>query len=266
MFNERLNLDGKVALVVGGGGEGIGGYTSRALAEAGAAIVVADLNDAALDAAQVLLRQTPAKWATIRADVTREEEIASMVDGALDQFGRIDILVNVAGGTTANSWGPMIDKTSEQWDITQMLNLKYCYLTGRTVARHLLEVRRGGAIVNIASMSAYSAPNHAAYGAAKAGLIALTRSMALEWAAHGIRVNAISPGPIDTPRSRARFTEEINRQYNEILPLGRKGRPDEIASAVLFLASDLASYVTGHNLLVDGGCTIRFSGLGPAVK
>lgn len=148
--------------------------------------------------------------------------------------------------------------------MTQTLNLRYCYLTCTRVAQHLIDAGRPGAMVNIASMSAYSAPNHAAYGAAKAGLIALTRSMALEWAAHGIRVNALSPGPIDTPRTRSRTNDEMTRAYNAVLPFGRKGRAEEVGTAVLFLVSDLASYITGHNLLVDGGCTIRFTGMGPA--
>ena len=257
-----LDLKGRVALLVGGGGEGIGGHTSAALARAGAAIAMADVSDEALGQGAALLPRDAAV-ARIRADVTREEEVDRMVDEALARFGRIDILVNIAGGTRGESWGPMLGKSSVQWDVTQMLNLKYCYLAGKRLAEHLIDSGRPGAIVNIASMSAYSAPNHAAYGAAKAGLIALTRSMALEWAAHRIRVNALSPGPIDTPRTRSRTSEEMMKQYNAILPFGRKGRPEEIANAVLFLASDMASYISGHNLMVDGACTIKFTGMGP---
>lgn len=257
-----MDLSGKTALVVGGGGEGIGGHTSRMLSSAGAAVAIADVADEALGAGRALLAPD-ARVELIRADVTREEEVDRMVDEALARLGRLDILVNIAGGTRGESWGPMLGKSSEQWDVTQMLNLKYCYLAGKRVAQHLIDAGRPGAIVNIASMSAYSAPNHASYGAAKAGLIALTRSMALEWASHGIRVNALSPGAIDTPRTRSRTSEEMRRQYNAILPLGRKGRPEEIANAVLFLVSDMASYISGHNLLVDGACTIKFSGMGP---
>lgn len=264
MLIEKTRLDGKVALVVGGGGAGIGGNTSLALAQAGACVIAADVSDDALAAVADLLGPTAVKWATIKADVSREDDIALMLDRALAEFGRIDVLVNVAGGTTGNSWGPMIDKPSSQWDTTQMLNLKYCYLTGTRVARHLIDAGRPGSIVHIASMSAYTAPNHAAYGAAKAGLISLTRSMAIEWAGHGIRVNAISPGPIDTPRTRSRTSPEMLRRYNELIPFGRKGTAEEIACAVLYLATDLSSYVTGHNLVVDGGCTIKFSGMGPA--
>jgi 3-oxoacyl-[acyl-carrier protein] reductase len=249
-------------LVVGGGGEGIGGHTSRVLADAGAQIAMADVSDEALAAGRALLAPG-ARVECIRADVTSEAEVHRMVDEALQKFGRIDMLVNIAGGTRGESWGPMLGKSSEQWDVTQMLNLKYCYIAGKRVAQHLIDAGRPGAIVNIASMSAYSAPNHASYGAAKAGLIALTRSMALEWAPHGIRVNALSPGPIDTPRTRSRTSDEMRRQYNAILPFGRKGRPEEVANAVLFLVSDLSSYISGHNLLVDGACTIKFSGMGP---
>lgn len=257
-----MDLSGKTALLVGGGGEGIGGHTSLALANAGAQIAMADVSDEALAAGRALMAGG-ARVELIKADVTREEDVDRMVDEALEKLGRIDILVNIAGGTRGESWGPMMGKSSEQWDVTQMLNLKYCYLAGKRVAQQLIEAGRPGAMVNIASMSAYSAPNHAAYGAAKAGLIALTRSMALEWAPHGIRVNALSPGPIDTPRTRSRTSDEMKRQYNAILPFGRKGRPEEIASAVLFLVSDMASYISGHNLLVDGACTIKFSGMGP---
>jgi 3-oxoacyl-[acyl-carrier protein] reductase len=257
-----LDLSGKVALLVGGGGQGIGGHTSAALAGAGAAVAIADLSDEALAAGRALL-PGDARVELIRADVTREEDVDRMVDEALAKFGRLDFLVNIAGGTRGESWGPMLGKSSEQWDVTQMLNLKYCYLAGKRIAQHLIGAGRPGAIVNISSMSAFSAPNHASYGAAKAGLIALTRSMALEWAPHGIRVNALSPGAIDTPRTRSRTSDEMMRQYNAILPLGRKGRPEEIANAVLFLVSDMASYISGHNLLVDGACTIKFSGMGP---
>lgn len=263
MSGYAIDLQGRRALVLGGGGAGIGGHTARALALAGAAVAVADVSDEALRAAADLLRGSSAHVEYLRCDVTDEQAIERVVQDSLRALGGVDILVNVAGGTGMDSWGPMLDKTSDQWDHTQSLNLKYCYIACKLVARHLMAAGRPGSLVNIASMSAYSAPNHAAYGAAKAGLISLTRSMALEWAPHGIRVNALSPGPIDTPRTRTRASPEQLRRYDAILPLGRKGRPEEIASAVLFLASDMSSYVNGHNLLVDGACTVKFSGMGP---
>jgi NAD(P)-dependent dehydrogenase (short-subunit alcohol dehydrogenase family) len=193
------------------------------------------------------------------ADVLDEARSEPIVDAAVDTFGGLDVLVNVAGGMNVfGNWAPLTDWTSAQWDAVVGLNLRYHFLLCRAAIPRLAE-RGGGAIVNVTSISGvFGAPNHAAYGAAKAGLIHLTKSLALEVGRLGIRVNAVSPGAVSTPATADRLTPERRQEMERTTPLQRAGVPEDIARAVLFLASPLADYVTGQMLLVDGGVGAKF--------
>ncbi|MEE9286401.1 MAG: SDR family NAD(P)-dependent oxidoreductase [Dehalococcoidia bacterium] len=254
MYSQKLSLEGKVAIVAGGG-RGMGEATSLALGEAGAQVVVVDYNQ--VRATQVANQVTGNGGAAIalRADLRQIGDVEAMVREALEQFGAIDVLVNVAGGMARHPWVETIEWTDEAWDGVIDLNLRYLFLTCRAVIRSMVERNRPGAIVNIASISGMDAsPDHVAYGAGKAGIIQLTKTLAWEYGPRGIRVNAVSPGTVKTPLIAATITPE--REAG--IPLRRGAEPEEIASAILFLVSDLASYVTGQNLVVDGGVKLRF--------
>jgi NAD(P)-dependent dehydrogenase (short-subunit alcohol dehydrogenase family) len=193
------------------------------------------------------------------ADVLDEEQSQPIVDAAVDTFGGLDVLVNVAGGMNVfGNWAPLTEWSSAQWDAVVGLNLRYHFLLCRAAVPRMAE-RGGGAIVSITSISGvFGAPNHAAYGAAKAGLIHLTRTLALEVGRLGIRVNAVSPGAVATPATADRITPERQEEMARTTPLQRAGVPEDIARAVLFLASPMADYVTGQMLLVDGGVGAKF--------
>jgi NAD(P)-dependent dehydrogenase (short-subunit alcohol dehydrogenase family) len=253
----RSGVEGKVALVSGGGGQGIGGAISRMLGEAGARVVVFDLNRERAEEAVRDIEAAGGDAVALTGDAMRADDVARAVAGAREAFGGVDILVNVVGGSAPYGvWRPMAEWTEEQWNGVIAMNLGTVFLMCREVIRLMREQGRGGSIVNIASISGtVAAPYHSAYGAAKAGILNLTRSLALEYAHSGIRVNAVSPGSIQTPA--ADTSPERQEAHRQAVPLGRMGRPEEIAGAVLFLASDLSSYVTGHELLVDGGARAR---------
>ena len=198
--------------------------------------------------------------AKVQADLTSPDAPASIVQAALDAHGRIDGLVNVAGGTSIDDFGPLVDIDRQGWDRVMANNLRYVTFLNREVARAMIDSGSGGAMVNISSVSSLaSQPFLAAYGAAKAGLNSLTRSMAVEWGGHGIRVNAVAPGTITTPRAGDEESPEAARRA---IPLGRRGHPGEIAAAAVFLLSPQASYITGQVLAVDGGMSVKLAMLG----
>ena len=171
------------------------------------------------------------------------------------ELGRVDGLVNVVGGNQPRHWQRMVDFPMTEFDEVLDLNLRYAVLTSQAAARAMVEQGIAGSIVHIASIAGLTASAYnAAYGAGKAALISLTRSMAVEWGQYGIRVNAVAPGTISTPRDSAGADDAAR---DRVLPLGRRGTAEEIAGAVLFVLSDLGGFVTGQTIVVDGGSIIR---------
>jgi NAD(P)-dependent dehydrogenase (short-subunit alcohol dehydrogenase family) len=258
MIVERIRLDGKVVVVSGAGGGGIGTATVRAMGEAGAAVVGVDLTHELLEPTTAALDGI--RFTAVTADVTTDAGVAHVIERTLDAHGAVHGLVNVVGGALAANWGPSLEFTRGQWRDTIALNLDTAMFMSQAVARQIVRQGGGGSIVCLSSTSGIgAAPFHVAYGAAKGGVIALVRTLALEWAEHGIRVNAIAPGTVRTPRSGPDADPAVARRG---VPMGRRGEPDEIAAVALFLVSDLASYVTGQCLPVDGGTSAKHVHLG----
>jgi NAD(P)-dependent dehydrogenase (short-subunit alcohol dehydrogenase family) len=246
---DRLfDLSGKVAVVTGGT-RGIGAATAVLLAEYGADIVVAGRDIARLESVTESIRRLSGRKAMgVVADISREADVVSLVDTAMGEFGRIDILVNNAGGPARSN----IETTSAaDWDAVMSANLRGAFLCTREAGRHMLAQSRG-AIVNISSLAGVNAvPFAGAYGAAKAGLQNFTQATSTAWASRGIRTNAIAVGVI-AHESKVRSTEAVDR-IAAATPMRRLGTPEEIASIVLFLVSDAASFVTGATILASGG-------------
>ncbi len=244
-----FSLQDKVAVVTGGG-QSLGLEVGRALKAAGAKVVVAEINAETGEQAAGDLEGN-----FVQVDVTDPESVKNMVSSLLDDHGRIDVLVNNAG-VVHNI--PSEEVPDDEWRKVMSVNLDGVFWCCREVGKMMLE-RGSGAIVNIASMSGVIS-NHpqpqSAYNASKAAVIMLTKSLAGEWADRGVRVNAVSPGYIRTPLTELGMSkEEWSRVWLESTPLGRLAEPDEIAPAVVFLASDAASYAAGTNFAVDGGYT-----------
>jgi NAD(P)-dependent dehydrogenase (short-subunit alcohol dehydrogenase family) len=261
---DLLGLSGKVA-VVWGGGYGMGECTSRRLAQAGARVAVIDIVPDRAEAIAAELKASGSQAVALGADVTDPESVDQALAAAEAALGPVDVMATVIG---LGVWGQLLDFTMDQWDEAIRINLTSFFNPARAVARSLIRNGKPGAIACVSSVSGLtSAPNHGGYGAAKAGMINLIRTMACEWGPHGIRVNAAMPGSCATPRLN--FGEAGMAKMKEMLPLGRPATPDELAKAILFLLSDLASYVTGHNLWVDGGWNSTFlmhSGTGSMTK
>ncbi len=247
-------LDGKVALVTGGG-SGFGRAASQALAAEGAAVVVADVREeGALETAEGI-RQRGGRAIALAGDVSREAEARRLVDATLDEFGRLDILDNNAG---VDAGGGITEFTLEELNLVFGVNV-YGTLFMCKHAIPAIAKNGGGAIVNIASAAGLRArPGMPLYAASKGAVVALTRALALDCAPLGIRVNCICPTAHDTPMLRKHYETlpdpETAWQRNlQAVPMGRLGRPEEVAQSVLFLVSDQSSYITGHALVLDGG-------------
>lgn len=253
MQNTLLGLEDKTA-IVWGGGAGMGEATAKRLGQAGCRVAVVDLTASEAERVVSELSTAGIRAIAVAADATSESQVKDAIRVTESELGPIDLMATVIG---IGVWSTLIDMSEDQWNEAQRLNLTSFFLPAREVARSMVEAGRPGAIVSVASVSGLtSAPNHAGYGAAKAGMVNLVRTMAVEWGPHNIRVNAIAPGAIATPR--VQMTEDALAVMKQRFPLGRPGKTDEIAKAALFLLSDQSSYVTGHTLPVDGGWTSTF--------
>jgi NAD(P)-dependent dehydrogenase (short-subunit alcohol dehydrogenase family) len=253
---DRLLLTGRTALVVGTSPSGMGGATAIALAEAGARVVAVDVEESvAIETAAEITRRGGTAVGLF-ADAMNTDSVRNAVATAVVEFGPIRCLVNVVGGTRPETWRRSEDLTDDVLQETLAFNLGAMNRCSREVARHMMKTGTTGSIVNFGSISAVtSAPYHAAYGAAKAGVISLTRSMAIEWGARGIRVNAVLPGTVATGHT-GRMTP-LNWNDSSRPPLGRFTEKEEVAGAVVFLLSDLAGAITGQTINVDAGTTAR---------
>jgi len=247
-----MQFTGKVALVTGGG-SGIGRATCELFAQWGGAVAVADINEAAARAVAEALTKTGARALACACDVSRAEQVEAAFDAARRALGPVGVAVNCAGILRSHS----LEDTSEaEWNEVLQVNLTGAFLVTRAAMR-AMRAQGGGAIVHIASRMAIRVKEECgAYAASKAGILSLTRMAALEGAPHGIRVNCVCPGFVDSPMTRTGYNDDAFTGWNKVCPLGRPGRPDDIAKAMLFLASDDASFITGVTLPVDGGRTI----------
>ena len=251
-MNNSFDLTGKVALVTGAG-SGIGKATAIALAEAGAAVAINyHRNEAGAESAKQQILAAGGRAITIQADVTKSADVRAMVEKTVAEFGPVDILVNNAGSLVERL--RLLELTEEKWDAVIDLNLKSAFLCSQAVAASMIE-RRTGAIINVTSIAGRNggALGSIHYSTAKGGMITLTKGLAKELALHGVRVNGVSPGVIDTPFHEQFSTPEAMKNFTNIIPLGRVGRSDEVAQTVVYLASEAASFVIGENIEVNGG-------------
>jgi NAD(P)-dependent dehydrogenase (short-subunit alcohol dehydrogenase family) len=259
MDAEILGLRGKPALVVGGG-YGIGRASALILARAGANVVLADLIEERAEAVRKEVEALGVRSLALTGDVTDKAQAEALVARAADFHGGLEVLINMVGMA---AWTDLFDMDDEMWELDMARNLKHHLYVGRAAARQMIDRGSGGRMSFVASVSGiYGAPNHAAYGAAKAGVMSLTRTMAQEWAPHNIRVNAVAPDVIATPRVRAMYERQGqpggDASVRHRVPLGRYGEPEEIAGPLVFLVSDLSSFMTGQTLIVDGGIYAAF--------
>lgn len=249
----ELRMDGKAAIVTGGG-QGIGKSISLGLARCGTSVCIADVNPAAGDEVAAQIRAIGPRALSLQVDATDDAQVVKMAAQTVAAFGRIDILVNNAGGASGPTFGAgtILDISERDWDDTLTRNLKSVFLCTRAAVGTML-AQKSGSIINIASITGqFPFAGMPAYSAAKAAVINLTKSMAMEFAPH-VRVNAIAPGLIDTPRTSLNRRPEEMEQLLTNVPLGRIGKPEEVADIAVFLASDVSEWITGTIIDCNGG-------------
>jgi NAD(P)-dependent dehydrogenase (short-subunit alcohol dehydrogenase family) len=257
MDSKRFSLEGKVALITGGS-RGIGKASALAFAEAGADVVVSSRKQADLDLVADEIKAKNRKGLAIAAHVAKLEDQKKLVDQVVKKFGRIDILFNNAG--TNPYPGTLWEAEEWAWDTTMNVNLKGQFFLAQRVAKVMKE-KGGGNIINTASVAGLRAGGLSIYCVTKAGLIMLTQCMAREWGQYGIRVNAIAPGVIETRLSEALWKDPaVGAAAAKRTPVGFLGKPDDVASAVLYLASDASRFVTGITIVIDGGAMVGNAG------
>ncbi|KWX67309.1 SDR family NAD(P)-dependent oxidoreductase [Mycobacterium sp. NAZ190054] len=257
-----LSLDGRIVVVSGAGGGGIGTTVTRLAAEAGATVVAVSRSSANLDEHVAPLAEQGLAVVPVAADASTDDGIATVLQQVRRTDGRLYGLVNIAGGAAPSTWMPSTRVTRDDWRALFAANLETAFFMSQAVAAEIRGQGDPGSIVSVSSISGMNtAPFHIAYGTAKAAIVAMTRTMAVELATDDIRVNAVAPGVTETAASRMYVDEDPDRDRRAIA-MGRRGTPEEQAGAILFLLSDLSSYVTGQTLLVDGGLNLKWSHLG----
>jgi NAD(P)-dependent dehydrogenase (short-subunit alcohol dehydrogenase family) len=254
-MEDFLKLQGRVA-IVWGGGAGMGEATVDVLASAGCAVGVVDLNGELAEAVAARIRSQGGQALGLQADVRQEPQVAAAVDAVAKAFGTPSVSASVVGMAL---FKPLLEMSPDDWDGELARNLKPAFVIGRCVAKAMKEAGTSGTIAFVGSISGIqSAGSHAAYGASKAGLHGLVRTMALEWAPYGIRVNAVAPGPIRTARIGG--VPAIVEASSRRVPLGRMGEIREIATSLLFLLSDMSGFITGQTIVADGGWLVATPG------
>jgi NAD(P)-dependent dehydrogenase (short-subunit alcohol dehydrogenase family) len=259
---DLLSLDGRIVVVSGAGGGGIGTTVTRMVARAGATVIAVSRSADNLDEHIGPLVAEGLPIVPVAADVSTDEGIATALDAVRRAEGRVYGLVNVAGGAAPSTWMPATRVSRSDWRELFAANLETMFFMSQAVAAEIRSTGGPGSIVSISSISGMNtAPFHVAYGTAKAAIVAATRTMALELALDDIRVNAVAPGVTETAASRT-YTGDDPERDRAAIAMGRRGRPEEQAGTILFLLSDLSSYITGQTLLVDGGLDLKWSHLG----
>ncbi|MCX0274779.1 SDR family oxidoreductase [Nocardia zapadnayensis] len=262
MTNDFFGLDGRVVIVSGAGGGGIGTAVTRLVARAGATVLGVSRGAENLAKHVEPLAGEGLRVIPVQADAATDEGVATVLEAARRAEGELYGLVNIAGGAAPATWMPATRVTREDWRALFHQNLESMFFMSQAVAAEIQREGRPGSIVSLSSISGLNtAPFHIAYGTAKAALVAATRTLAVELALSDIRVNAIAPGVTETPASGTYVDEDPGRDRTAIA-MGRRGRPEEQAGAVLFLLSQLSSYITGQTLLVDGGLNLKWTHLG----
>ncbi|MDA2889333.1 SDR family oxidoreductase [Mycolicibacterium sp. BiH015] len=257
-----LSLSGRVVVVSGAGGGGIGTTITRLAAEAGATVVAVSRSQQNLDEHVAPLAQQGLPVVTVAADASTDDGVATVIDRVRSVEGALYGLVNIAGGAAPATWMPATRVTREEWRTLFAANLETAFFMSQAIAAEIRGNGNKGSIVSVSSISGMNtAPFHIAYGTAKAAVVAMTRTMAVELALDGIRVNAVAPGVTETAASRT-YVDEDDERDRTAIAMGRRGTPEEQAGAILFLLSDLSSYITGQTLLVDGGLNLKWSHLG----
>lgn len=266
MQRDLLGLDGRIVVVSGAAGGGIGTTVTRMVAEAGATVVAVSRGQDNLDRHLGPLLAAGLSVVPVAADASTDDGVSAALEAVRRTDGELHGLVNVAGGADPSTWMPSTRVTRGDWRELFTRNLETMFFMSQAVAAELRRRKRPGSIVSISSISGMNtAPFHIAYGTAKAAIVAATRTMALELATGGdgtnaIRVNAVAPGVTQTPASGTYVDDDPERDRRAIA-MGRRGHPEEVAGAILFLLSDLSSYITGQTLLVDGGLNLRWGHL-----
>jgi NAD(P)-dependent dehydrogenase (short-subunit alcohol dehydrogenase family) len=252
-------LEGKTAIVAGGG-RGMGESVCMRFAEEGAKVVVVDKVADRAHRVRDQVIEAGGDAISLVINLREDARLQDIIDETIKTYASIDVLVNIAGGMRLETaWRPLREMDPNDWDFVFRQNVRWVQLLSCAVSDVMVSQGTGGSVIGIGSVSGiFGAANHAAYGAAKAGLIHLMRSLALEYGRYGVRFNTVSPGSIRTPGVEGMITPEQRERDEITTPLGRVGNPDDIAKAVLFFASDLADFVTGQMLVVDGGATVRF--------
>lgn len=248
----NIDLMGKTAVVTGAG-RGIGSAVARRLARAGARVVLVSRTKAQIEDIAEVIRTEGGEALVVATDVTRQQNVTDLMARAHDWYNGIHILVNNVGIMLP---GALLDYPEEHWDNVMAVNLKSVFLCTQAVGRYMVK-QKWGRIINMASTGGEVAgPANASYHASKAGIILFTKSVAMEWIRHGINVNAVGPGFVDTEMADTFIGHGTREQCVRMIPIRRFAEPDEVADVVVFLASDLARYMVGEHVIVDGGLTI----------